>query len=313
MSDKGKFELDGNEDPMNYSTGMPSDWRFGGAYLSNSSVSLVAMGDSMNVSRGDLNGSSSCSSASMLDSFGPNFWDPHTNSQNMGFCGINVQNNGSSSNTIGIRKDGFGFARADHDHRTLETDWNQGNSMLKGDGFLPNGLATFPQNLSEFPTNAGFIERAARFSCFSGGNFGDMANAYGIPHSMGLYAGTGGTMHGTRDGLAGHLLKSVPGGQSQESTLNVAEAAKDVFPSVEHMATKASPVKNDKRSESVVMSQVEGKHALVGPTNESERAESSDDDGGGEDDSLMLESTSGEPSIKGLNSKKRKRIGQVWL
>lgn len=315
MSDKEKFELDRNQDPMSYSTGMNLDWRFGGANPANSSVGLVALGNSVNVSRGDLIGSSSCSSASMVDSFGPNFWDHPTNSQNLGFCDINVHNNGSSSNTIGIRKDGFDFVRTGHDHGTLEMGWNPANSTLKGDGFLPNGPGMFPQSLSQFPTDSGFIERAARFSCFSGGNFGDMVNSYGIPQSMGLYAGTGGTMHGTRNALAGHGLKSPPGGQSQESNLNVVEAAKDVSPSVEHLATKGSPLKNDKRSESRVISQDEGKQALVRSANESDKAESSDEDGGGggQDDSPMLEGTSGEPSNKGLNQKKRKRSGQVWL
>ncbi|XP_061340718.1 transcription factor bHLH49 [Gastrolobium bilobum] len=306
MSDKEKFELDRNEDPMSYSTGVPSDWRFGGANLANSSVGLVAMGNSVNVSRGDLIGSSSGSSASMVDSFVPNFWDHPTNSQNLGFCDINVHNNGGSSNTTGIRKDGFGFGRARQDHGTLDMDWNLANSMFKGDSFLPNGPGIFPQSSSQFPTDSGFIERAARFSCFSGGNFGDMVNSYGIPQSMGLYAGTGGTMHGIRDALTGHV-KSATGGQSQESDLNVVEATKDVSPCVEHLATAGSPLKNDKRSESHVISQDEGKQALVRPANESERDESSEDDGGGHDDSPMLEGTSGEPSIKRTNSKKRKR------
>ncbi|XP_057448025.1 transcription factor bHLH49 isoform X2 [Lotus japonicus] len=279
MSDKEKFELDRNEDPMSYSTGVPSDWRFEGANLANSSVGFV--------SRGDLIGSSSCSSASMVDSFAPNFWEHHpTNSHNLGFCDINVHNNsGSSSNMSGIRKDGF------------EMGWNQGNTLLKGDGFLPNGL--FPQTLSQFPSDSGFIERAARFSCFSGGNFGPMANSYEIPHPTGLYAG--------------HGLQSAAGGQSQECELNVLEASKAVSPSVEHLATKGSPYKNDQRSESHGVSQDEGKQPLGRPANDSDRAESSDDDGGGgggQDDSPMLEGTSEEPSGKGLNSKKRKRIGQ---
>nr|KYP38419.1 Transcription factor bHLH49 [Cajanus cajan] len=249
MSDKEKFEVDRNEDPMSYSSGMHSDWRFGGAHLASSSVGLVGLGNSMNVNRGDLIGSS-CSSASMMDSFGPNYWDNPTSSQNLGFCDIN----GGTSNTAGIRKDGFGFGRAGQDHHgALEMGWNPANSML------PNGPGMFPHSLSQFPTDSGFIERAARFSCFSGGNFGDMVNSYGIPQSMGLYAGSGGTMHGARDALAGHGLKSVTGGQPQESDMNVIEATKDVSPS---------------------------------------------------GDSPMMEGTSGEPSTKGLNSKKRKRSVQ---
>ncbi|RYR56402.1 hypothetical protein Ahy_A05g022113 [Arachis hypogaea] len=290
MSDKEKFELDRKEDPMNYSTGMASDRRFGSSNLPNSSVGLAG--------RGDLNGSSSCSSASLVDSFGPNFWDTTTNSQNLGFCGINVHNSGSSLNPIELRKDGFGFGRGGHDHGTLEMGWNQGN------GFIPNESAMFSQNLSRFPSDSGFIERierATRFSCFGGGDFGDMVNAYGIPQSMGPYAGTGGeAIHRARDG-----------GQPQESNPNEAEAeaVKDATPSVEYLATKASPLKNDKRSENHVMPQNEGQQGPSRPPNETDRAKSSDD-GGVQDDSPMLDGVSDEPCVKGLDSKKRKRIGQ---
>ncbi|OIW16722.1 hypothetical protein TanjilG_14492 [Lupinus angustifolius] len=303
MSEKEKLELDRNQDPMSYSSAMNLDWRFGGADLPNSSVGLIAMGNSMNVSRGDLIGSSSCSSALVVDSFGPNFWDHTPNSQNIGFGDINnVRNNGSSSHRIG-------FGRSGHDHGALEMGWNPANPLLKGDGFIPMGRGVFPQSLSQFPTDSGFIERAARFSCFGGGNFGEMVNSYGAPQSISLYAGPG-TMHGTRNALAGHGLKPAPGEQSQETDLNVVEAAKDVSPCVEHLATKGSPLKNDKRSESCGITHDERKQALVRPANESDRAESNDDDGGGQDDSTMLEGTSGEPSNKGPNSKKRKRSGQ---
>ncbi|XP_027913675.1 transcription factor bHLH49 [Vigna unguiculata] len=295
MSDKKKFEVDRNEDPMGYSSGMHSDWRFEGANLANSSAGLVAMGNSMNASRGDLIGSSSCSSASMVDSFGASYWDNTTGSQNLGFCDFNVHNNGGSSNTAGIRKEGFGFGRvAQVHHGTLEMAWNPANSMV------PNGPGLFPHSLSQFPTDSGFIERAARFSCFSGGNFTDMVNSYGIAQSTGVY--------GARDAIAGHGLKSVTEGQSQGGDMNVVEATKDLSPSVEHLASKGSPLKSDKRSEGHIMSQDDGKLSLVRPANESDRAESSDD-GGGQDDSPLLEGASGEPSIKGLNSKKRKRSG----
>lgn len=279
MCDQEKFELDRNDDPMSYSTSMPLDWRFGGANLANTSVGLV-------------------------DSYVPNFWDHPINPQNLGLCDIDVHKNGSSSNPVGNRKDDLAFSRAGHD-KTLEMAWNPANSVLKVDAFLPNGPAIFPQSLTHIPTDSGFIERAARFSCFNGGNFGDMMNSFGIPQSMGPYA--------SRDTLAGHGLKPAHGGQSQESALNVGEqASKDVSPSAQNLATQGSPLKNDKRSESLVTSQDEAKQTLGRSVNESDRAESSgDDDAGGQDDMPMLEGTSGEPSNKGVNSKKRKRSGQV--
>ncbi|KAF7827919.1 transcription factor bHLH49 [Senna tora] len=280
MGDKEKFEPDRNEDPMSYSTcnSMPSDWRYGGANLANTPVGLVPMGNSMNINRGDFIGSSSsssCSSASMVDSYGPNFWAHATSSQNLGFCDINVLNNGSPSNTFGIRKDGHaGFSR--------EMGWNPSNLMLKGDAFLPSGPAglVLPQSLShhQFPADSGFIQRAARFSCFGGGNFGDIVNSFGIPQSMvGLF--------------------------SKESEKNVGEAAKDVSPiSAENLAAIGNPHKNERRSEGLAKSQDEAK---------SEGAQSISDDGaGGQNDCPMLEGTSGEPSNKGITSKKRKRNGQ---
>lgn len=54
--------------------------------------------------------------------------------------------------------------------------------------------------------------------------------------------------------------------------------------------------------------------ALGGCSNEGDRGESSGDDGvGSHHDSQMLDCTSEEPSIKGLNPKKRKRKGQVYF
>ncbi|KAK4260929.1 hypothetical protein QN277_003989 [Acacia crassicarpa] len=281
MSDKENFEIDRNEDHMSYSSSMPSDWRYGVANLANTSVGLV-------------------------DSYVSGFWDHSMSSQNLGSsCDINVQNNnGSSSSSTGNRKDGL--ALAGHD-RTLEMGWNPTSSILKGDAFLPNRPTIFPQSLSQIPTDSAFIERAARFSCFSqfnGGNFSSMMNSFGIPQSTGLYAG--------RDNaLAGHGLKSDHGASSQD--VHVGESAKDVSSSVQNLATKGSSLKNEKRSESLVTSQDEAKQTLGRSVNESDRAESSggDDDVGSPNDMPMLEgTTSGEPSNKGLDAKKRKRSGQ---
>ncbi|XP_028761875.1 transcription factor bHLH49 [Neltuma alba] len=278
MSDKENFERDRNEDHMSYSSTMPSDWRFGVPNLANTSVGLV-------------------------DSYVPSFWDHPISSQNLGSCDVNVQNNVSSSSSTGNRKDGLALAGND---RTLEMGWNPTSFILKGDAFAPDRPTIFPHSLSQIPTDSAFIERAARFSCFgqfSGGNFGSMVNSFGIPQSMGLYAG--------RDALAGHGLKSAHGSRSQESAQDVGEAAKDVSPSIQNLAAKGSPLNNDKRSEILVTSQDEAKQTLGRSTNESDRAESSgDDDAGGQNDMPMLEGTSGEPSNKGLNAKKRKRSGQ---
>jgi hypothetical protein len=253
MSEREKFELESKEGPL--------DWRFVNATnLPNSSVDLVSMENSMNLSRGDLMmGSSSCSN-SMVDSYSPNFMDLLTNSENLaGFCDVIGQSH----------------VRVGCDDRTLGMGWNLASSMMKRDGILPNGTGMFPQSLSQFPTDSGFID-AARMSCFSAGGFGDMVNSCGIPQSMALH----------------------------------------VSRSVEHLGSDGSPLQNDRKSDCPVLSPDEGKQALGGCSNEAYKAESSGDDGignGSHDDSQMLDSTSGEPSIKGLNSKKRKRSRQVYF
>lgn len=234
MSERHEFEVDGKKGPL--------DWRFVSGNLVNSTMGLVSMENSM------IGCSPSCSN-SMLDSFGPNFLDLASNSECFGFCDINGHSNG-------MGKDGFS------DDRTLGFGWNLAGSVMNKGGEM------FPQSLSQFPTDSGFID-ATRMSCLSAGSFGDMFNSCRIPQSMALH----------------------------------------VPQSIEHLGS-------DGRSDCPVMSPDEGKQALGGSCNEADRVESSGegDDAvavGSHDGSQMLDCTSGEPSIKGLNRKKRKRSRQV--
>lgn len=312
MSDKDKFELEKRSgDSLNYhSASMSSDWRFGGGggNLTNTSMSTVQGGNPMAACKGDLVGSSSCSSASMVDSFGPNLWDHPANSQTLGFCDMNVQNNASTSSTLGIRKGGPGSLRMDID-KTLDIGWNPPSSMLKGGIFLPNAPGMLPQGLSQFPADSGFIERAARFSCFNGGNFSDMMNPFSIPESLNPYSRGGGMLQ--QDVFASNGLKSVPGGQSQKDEPSMAEISKDVSSAVRG-AMEGSPLKNERKSESLVKSLEEAKQGIGVSGNESDEAEfSGGGGGGGQEEPSILEGTGGEPSAgKGLGAKKRKRSGQ---
>lgn len=312
MGEKDKFELEKRtDDPLNYhSPNMSSDWRFGGgANLTNSTPMVsVSMGNSITVCRGDLIGSSSCSSAPMDDSYCPTPWDQSTNSQNLGFCDINVQNNSSGSSTLGIGKGCAGDLRTGID-RTLDIGWNPPSSMLKGGFFLPNAPGMLPQSLSQFPADSGFIERAARFSCFSSGNFTDMVNPFSIPESMSPHLRVGAAMQRPQEMLlAGNGLQSLSEGQSQKNELNMAEVSKDVSLSVERTgATEGSPYKNERNSENLVRFHDEAKQGVGVSGNESDEAEFS---GGGEDELPMLDVTGGEPTAKRLGSKKRKRSGQ---
>ncbi|KAG2706848.1 hypothetical protein I3843_05G109700 [Carya illinoinensis] len=305
MGDKGKFELENrNEDPINYASSV-SDWGFGGANLTNTSIGLVPKVNPMAVSKGGLIGSSSCSSTSMVDAFGPTIWDHHANSENLGFCDNGVQKNASTSDTFGIRK-GDPVALRSID-KTFDMVWNPTSSMLKGDIFLPNSHAMLPQRLTPFPADSAFIERAARFSCFNGGNFSDMFNPFAVPESMGLYSGAGGVMQGTQEAFAGSGLKSVSGGQSQKNEPSVGEVSKDVSLSVEHGAAGGSPPK-DERSQSHVRSHEESKQRSGGSGNDSDEAELSG--AGDQDEPSVLEGAGREPFARGLDSRKRKRNGQ---
>lgn len=298
VGDKEKIELENrNEDPMNFAPSPSVDWRFGG---------LVPTGNPMAISKG--------STSMVVESFGPTLWDQSqtTNSQNLGglFCDINnnVQNSASTSD---IRK-----GLTSIDHKTFDMGWNPAASSssmlnLKGGGgiFLPgNGL--LPQsslNLSQFPADSAFIERAARFSCFNvnDGNFSDMVNPL---DSMGINYSRGG---------GGVMMQEVFAGNGQShSQKNVDEAFKDVSLSVvehkhehEHGATGGggSPLKNGRSHD-------EAKQGIgvggSGPGNDSDEPELFSTAGGQDEPSVLEGTTDGEPFAGGLDSKKRRRSGQ---
>lgn len=304
MSDKDKLVLEKrNDNPMDHhSPNMSSDWQFSGANLGNAALNLVPTGNPLAV------GSSSCSSSPVVDSFNQTIWDHPTNSQNLGYCNIDVQNNASSSNTLGIRKGSSASLRSCID-RPLDMGWNPASSMIKGGIFLPNVPGIFPQSLSQFPADSAFIERAARFSSFSGGNFCDMMNTFGTPEPTGLYSRAGGMMQGPQEVFAGSGLKLPSGGQSLKNEMNVAEVSKDATLSVEYGATDGSALKNERKGESLVNSHGEAKQGVGGSGGDSDEDEFSG--GGGQDEPSAIAGTGGKPSAKCLSSKKRKRNGQV--
>lgn len=310
MGDKDKFELENkNKNPINYSPGKASDWRFRGSILTNTTMGLVSVGNSMSISKCDLIGSS-CSSTSMVDSFGPTVWEHPTNSQSLGFCDISGPDNSNTLSTLGIRKGSPSSWRSGID-RALNMCWNRPNSLSKVGVFLPNVPGMLPQNLCQLPADSAFIERAARFSSFNGGNFNDMANPFAVPESMDLYSRVGRMMHGAEEILADNGINSVSGMHSQRNELNVGEASKDAPLTVEHGASDGSSLlRNERKSESLVKSLDEGKQGISNGSagNESDEAEFS---GGGQEEPSMLEGSGGETPAKVPGSKKRKRNGQV--
>ncbi|KAJ4973614.1 hypothetical protein NE237_006788 [Protea cynaroides] len=306
LGDEDKFGLEKRHgDSMNYhSSNMTSEWQFGGANLTNQPIGLVPTDNSISVCKDDLIGSSACSSVSMRDSFCPSLWD-HPNPQNLGFCDRNVQTCTNMDHAVAMRKGVPGSSRTGID-KALDISWNP--SISKPGVFLQGGAGILPQSLSQFPTDSALIERAARFSCFSGGNFGDIVNPFDISESLSSYPKGGGTVRGAPENLSNGVNPGM-GGQVQNNELNMFEVSKDVSLSIEHQAAEGSPNKNDRDTVSFVRPADEAKQGNGISSNESDEAEFSG--GGVLEDPSKMESAGGEPSSsKGISSRKRKSSGQ---
>ncbi|KAL4574611.1 hypothetical protein LXL04_021445 [Taraxacum kok-saghyz] len=202
----GENEIEGrnrNGEQMHYSsTNLSSDWPFNGS--------------------NDLTNTS------------PTIWDHNpTNSQHLGaFCDVNLQNNATTSSSA------LGFRKGNH---IAPSSWSPPNSAVKRGGvFLPPPPAAtstmLPHTLSQFPADSGFIERAARLSSFSAGNFEDMMNPFGnVPESS----------------LSPYSNRPVQG-QPQDGFVNVikstsGEGSKDTPPPVDYETNDGSQPKHDAR------------------------------------------------------------------
>ncbi|KAL7001360.1 hypothetical protein U1Q18_002510 [Sarracenia purpurea var. burkii] len=287
----------GNEDLMSYHS-PTSDWRFSVSNLTNTSMGSIPTAKPTAVCKGNLMESSSSSSAPMMDSFCPTVWDRPTGTQNLGFCDISLQCNAATLNTMGPRKEGLLLGPLSIE-KTLDMGWVPSNSML-------------PQSLSQFPADSGFIERAAKFSCFGRGNFSDMVNSFSMTEveSMDPFARDAAAMRHSQRVFLGSGFKSVSGGQSQQNDVHMNEASRDGSLSVERGATEGSPLKNERKSHSFAQSHDRAKQGVGLSSNESGEAENG---GGGCQDEppSMLEVADGKPSSsKALGLKKRKRGGQ---
>ncbi|XP_022560847.2 transcription factor bHLH49-like isoform X2 [Brassica napus] len=133
----------------------------------------------MDVSEKDeLRNENLISSSQMMETL---WYDP-ANVQAVGYGGFNGGGNPSSSSSF----------RGNID-RSLEMGWSLPNLLPPKGGngmFLPNASSFLPPSMAQFPADSGFIERAARFSLFSGGSFSDMMNQQqplGNPESVGLF------------------------------------------------------------------------------------------------------------------------------
>lgn len=260
ISEKDEFsgEKRNHDTTVNYDSvnNPPADWRISGSNPVSASIDSYPPDNLISACP------SSCSPSQMMESFGQTLWYDPTNVQAVGYGGFNGGNASSSSFRGNI-------------DRSLEMGWNLPTLLPpKGNGlFLPNASSFLPPSMAQFPADSGFIERAARFSLFSGGNFSDMVNQpLGNPESIGLFLQGGGTMQG----------------QCPSNELNVGEAHND-----------ASTTAKDPH----VRSSEQGKPNVPGSGNVSEDTQSSGGNG----------QKGGETSSKGFDSRKRKRNGQVKI
>ncbi|XP_010681178.2 transcription factor bHLH49 isoform X2 [Beta vulgaris subsp. vulgaris] len=222
MNDKDNSELEKrNEEPLSYHPpGISADWRYEIPNFVNSSMGLVSSGNNMSVC-GDAVGPS-CSSGSMVDSFGPTVWEHPVNATSLGFNEMNVHNGAAVSDPL---------------------------SMLKSGLFLPSMSGMLPHSLSQFPADSAFIERAARFSSFSGGHFGDMLNHLGVHQSGGPYVRGGEMMQGPQEVLSGNAFKMLAGRHSQNREASLAEPSKDVSLPLEHGSREGNSPRNETSAE----------------------------------------------------------------
>lgn len=309
MAEKDILEAEKrNGDLVQYhSTNMPSAWQLSGDNLSNASMGLISSGNPMPVCKGgDTMEPPSCSNAPMIDSFCPTMWDQPSTSHNLGFSDNNVQHNTNTSNALGNRTVGLGPLRPSLDSM-VGMGWTPPNAMLKG-MFIPDAPGFLPQSLAHFPADSGFIERAARYSCFSSGNFNEILNPFNISESLNSYSTGLAPMLGSQETLMGNGLKSISGMQPQKNEMKMAESSKHVPLPAEGGASEVKPLKNEKKSESLVKSHDEAKGGVGASGNVSDEAEFSGRDGQEE-----LEGAGGESSSKGVGSKRRKRCCQVGL
>ncbi|XP_022888299.1 transcription factor bHLH49-like isoform X2 [Olea europaea var. sylvestris] len=262
----------GNENPINYhATNMSSDWPLNDNNLIGTSIGVIPTGNS-NVE------SFACSSALMADSSCPQIWNQPVSGQSLGYCDVNVQNIARTSDNFGPTSGGTGWIP---------------DAMLRECVYLPTVPGMVPQSMPHFPADSGFIERAVRFPCFSGGNFGDTLNPYRVPENLNSYSHILASTQGQHDVFAS-------GGRN----MNTTGSSKAVFLPSEY-GIEGSPLKNKKTIEILPISRDEEKQGVGMLANDSNEVEFSS-----RGDQEELEGSPGESSGKGLGSKKRKSTEQ---
>lgn len=118
-------------------------------------------------------------------------------------------------------------------------NWSRQNVQNLGCSDGKNGVGLSAANtkpsviLPEFPADSGFIERAARFSCFGGGSFTGMLNQFHISDSVNPYLQDGTMIGSPFEVLTDDGLKPAVGVRPYINEQNMTQAPRDVVGSVE--------------------------------------------------------------------------------
>ncbi|KAI4373325.1 hypothetical protein MLD38_011460 [Melastoma candidum] len=269
--------------------------------LTGTSLNLAGPCYSMPSSRGDFMGDGAySSSALMVDSFGRELWDRASDPslENLGCCEVSghSHNNSSLSETSGIRRIGTAAFRTN-------VGWNPRSPMLNSALYAPNALNIPPGSfcLPQFPSDSGFIERAARFSCFNGGNFTSLPNPSAIFPSAGCYPVGPGLLAAPSEIFRSNFMKL-------GSNLNV-ESTEDVDMLASKQDTfQGCPQKNSLKSESeTVMRCDDGTEQAAGLSSNDSDGGNYSGNHGGQADTSIADSAGGEDSLKEVSIGKRKR------
>lgn len=273
-----------NKDATNFqSPNISLDWQLSGSNLTNASMGMIP------------------NSNPLVDSVFPTIWDRPPNSSHLGFYG----NNNANAQISPCIMNQHETAAIGSVPTRGSMSWNPLNSMLKGAMFVPPIPGMIPQSLAQLPADLGFIERAARFSCFSGGNFNDMMNRpLSVPESTKpCYRGPAPTWR-TEEVLASSGLNSPSAVDPWKQNIRSGvDGSKDVSLPHENKTHEQSPLKIEKKNEIFARSRDEGKESVGLSGNESDEAECS----GRQEE---MGSAGLESSPKSLGSRKRKKYSQ---
>ncbi|CAN6447898.1 unnamed protein product [Victoria cruziana] len=292
LSENEKLDLDksGGDHSSYRAPTLPSEWRFSGD-LPNPSFNLVPAENSIIVCRGTPVESSCCPSVSVAGSFCPGIWD----SRNLITQNLVLKQANSGSEASGVSDIISGSSPSSP---PFAVGWNPSASVKAIGAFQQSAMGMVPQSLIQFSADSGFIERAARLSCF-----GSMMNSFSTPGSMPAYSkGAGATVQ------ASELLPPAP--PTQNNDVDVSEFGKNsLLRNNEGDTTKKVEQKMTHSLRSTVSrSTEEGKQKVGSSSIDSDGAEVS---GREQEESLHLDNAVNQPTAKGLSTKKRKRPAQA--